>query len=257
VAIPSDIANLVTWYKADAITGISDGGAVTAWPTSRSGGVATEQPFSNQRPTYETNEINSLPVVRFRTASQDKVLRTTEGFANSAYTILVVFRSTDVDTGASSTIICGDNGSLKLLFPSSNTGKLELVRIGNASLATTTNALTANTSYVAAATVTLGASNTGTAKIHVNGAQEASTTHSQSALSSSTYQYYGGSGVFGSEPLYGDIGEIVVYNAALSDADRGSIESYLGTRWGITISGGSSATSLLIRRRPARGLILR
>jgi hypothetical protein len=32
----------------------------------------------------------------------------------------------------------------------------------------------------------------------------------------------------------GDIGEIIIYNSALSDADRGLVESYLASRWGIS-----------------------
>lgn len=40
-----------------------------------------------------------------------------------------------------------------------------------------------------------------------------------------------------SQPVKGSIAEIVVYPSALSDADRQTIECYLGTRYGIAVTG--------------------
>jgi hypothetical protein len=34
--------------------------------------------------------------------------------------------------------------------------------------------------------------------------------------------------------LNGDIAEIIIYNSALSDTDRGLVESYLLAKWGIS-----------------------
>ena len=34
--------------------------------------------------------------------------------------------------------------------------------------------------------------------------------------------------------LNGDIAEIIIYNSALSDADRSAVESYLMTKWAIS-----------------------
>lgn len=38
-------------------------------------------------------------------------------------------------------------------------------------------------------------------------------------------------------PLTGQLAEIVLYNKALSDADRKKVECYLGLKYGISISG--------------------
>jgi hypothetical protein len=43
-----------------------------------------------------------------------------------------------------------------------------------------------------------------------------------------------GSADFGSSNLNGDIGEMIAYNAVLSDASRAAVESYLMTKWGIS-----------------------
>tara|TARA_Y100000401_G_C8308193_1_gene218186 strand:- start:362 stop:1213 length:852 start_codon:yes stop_codon:yes gene_type:complete len=58
-------ATLAGWYKADAITGVSDGGAVTSWVDSSGQGNTLTQSTFGAIPSYETNEVNSLPVVRF------------------------------------------------------------------------------------------------------------------------------------------------------------------------------------------------
>jgi hypothetical protein len=57
--------NLAGWYKADAITGLSDGDAVASWVDSSGQGNTLTQSTSGAKPSYETNELNSLPVVRF------------------------------------------------------------------------------------------------------------------------------------------------------------------------------------------------
>lgn len=62
MAIPSDIAGLVAWYKADAITGKNDGDPITQWDDS-SGNA--RHLANGGAPNYQTNEINGLPVVRF------------------------------------------------------------------------------------------------------------------------------------------------------------------------------------------------
>jgi hypothetical protein len=61
--LPAD--NLAGWYKADAITGLSDGDAVASWVDSSGRGNTLTQSTSGAKPSYETNEVNSLPIVRF------------------------------------------------------------------------------------------------------------------------------------------------------------------------------------------------
>ena len=67
-------ATLSGWYKADAITGVSDGGAVASWVDSSGQGNTLTQSTLGAMPSYETNELNSLPVVRFdKTSPGDNV----------------------------------------------------------------------------------------------------------------------------------------------------------------------------------------
>jgi hypothetical protein len=63
--IPSSLSNLVRWYKADAIVGLSDGDAVVSWTDSSSSAVNGTQSNASKKPIYKTGIVNSLPVVRF------------------------------------------------------------------------------------------------------------------------------------------------------------------------------------------------
>ena len=60
MAIPTDIAGLWGWWKADAISG-SDGELIETWPDS-SGNARDLTPGEA---TLETNELNGLPIMRF------------------------------------------------------------------------------------------------------------------------------------------------------------------------------------------------
>jgi len=55
----------VGWYKADIITGKSDGDEVDSWTDSSGESNTLTQTQSGADPIYKTNIINSLPVLRF------------------------------------------------------------------------------------------------------------------------------------------------------------------------------------------------
>lgn len=61
-------ATLAGWYKADAINEAartSDGDALASWVDSSGNGNTLTQSTLGAKPSYQTNEVNSLPIVRF------------------------------------------------------------------------------------------------------------------------------------------------------------------------------------------------
>ncbi len=75
--------------------------------------------------------------------------------------------------------------------------------------------------------------------VTINGVSVTSTNSSTSAPSSADAAYDMTIGSFTTgdvqtTPLLGDLCEIIIYNTALSDADRASTRSYLAAKWGIT-----------------------
>jgi hypothetical protein len=67
---PDTVTGLYQWLKADAIAGLSDGDPVATWEDSSVNNRDAAQSNGSFRPTYETGELNSLPIVRFNGAFQ-------------------------------------------------------------------------------------------------------------------------------------------------------------------------------------------
>jgi len=82
---PTDIPGCVLWVKADAIAG-NDGDIVSSWTDLSGSNNPPVQANASYQPTFRTNAINGLPVVRF---DGDDLLQTATSFGNP-YTILTV-----------------------------------------------------------------------------------------------------------------------------------------------------------------------
>jgi len=84
--------SVITWFKADAITGLGNGAAVASWADSSGNGFTAFQATAGQRPTYALNALNGMPAVHFNSAASTYL-----AFNRSVqddFTILCVFRST-------------------------------------------------------------------------------------------------------------------------------------------------------------------
>jgi hypothetical protein len=71
MTIPSDVTGLRGWWKADAIVGLTDGQDVTTWEDSSASN--NDGTGATNKPTYQTNEVNGLPCVRFVSASSQHI----------------------------------------------------------------------------------------------------------------------------------------------------------------------------------------
>ena len=72
-----------------------------------------------------------------------------------------------------------------------------------------------------------------------NGIQQSSNVGSANTATSLTGLNIGGgysSAVAGSQPWYGNINEIIIYNTVLTTAQRQQVESYLSTKWGVQVT---------------------
>ena len=61
-----DETDMWGWWKADAITGYSDGDRLSTWVDSSPYGNHMTQAAAGSQPTYRTAQLNGLPVVNFR-----------------------------------------------------------------------------------------------------------------------------------------------------------------------------------------------
>lgn len=82
----------ITWFKADAISGATNGSSLAAWIDSSGNGYNATQSARAQQPVYLTNAMNGLPVVRFNTTNS-----TSLSFVRPVqddFTMICVFQST-------------------------------------------------------------------------------------------------------------------------------------------------------------------
>jgi len=87
------LTNLIAWYDASQLTGLSNGDPVTSW-TDMSGNGYNATNGSLSAPTYQTNTLNTLPTIKF-VAGSSQALRATPTIATtSAWTMFVVARQT-------------------------------------------------------------------------------------------------------------------------------------------------------------------
>ncbi len=101
MSIPTGLANLLFWYKADAITGLTDGASLTSWPDSGPNGwhITT---IAGTAPTWRTNIKNGLPAVLFGGAGLLELpAAALAAFQNKgAGTVYVVINETSAAGGA-------------------------------------------------------------------------------------------------------------------------------------------------------------
>lgn len=245
---PDGITGLHGWYKADAITGLSNGAAVTQWNDSSGFVNHAAQATGTNQPTYQTNVINGLPVVRFDGGTDRLVITNTDMLAitNNAAGITM-----------SAVVILSSLGALltRNIFGLSvgGGGTTARVKFGSRTVAgpnldfwavsgrkadadTQQNVVSAgqsvtNTNLILTAVVDWANSN---ADVYQNGLNIASTaawfTDGNSAATNSTAATIG-SQASETELWMGDMAELVVYNKALNSTELGQLTSYYTAKY--------------------------
>ena len=82
----------VAWFKADAISGVTNGGTLTTWTDASGNGYNATQGTPGQAPTYVIKAMNGLPVVRFNTTNNTYLSFPRP--VQDDFTIICVFQST-------------------------------------------------------------------------------------------------------------------------------------------------------------------
>lgn len=219
-AQPSDVSGLVSWFKADAITGLSDGNAVGTWPDSSTTAGDATQATSANRPLYKTNIVNSLPVVRFADTTDSLAVPSPGTY--SATTIFAVVRAPGSGDYAMRRGV--NNGDIEWRVSG---GKLSMDRRAIANVLTGTTTLSTTNFSVVAVTSN---NTTNTHAFYVNGAADGSVSGGNNPDPDGAYE-------IGVEYPSGnfDIAEIIVYDNVLSGTDRADITAYLGDKYAISV----------------------
>lgn len=247
--IPQTIPGLQLWLDAttglfDAATGGSavtaDSSAVARWEDRSGNSRHHTQATANNRPILKTNQINGKNIVSFDGANDILVNTPSTVFRNvSAYTFFAVRKNRSSVTGGTKRLFSNNDANTQVRFDFittfTNKSTISARRLPTdtlATLAAPNNNTTSGTFELFCALV--DHTNT-TAKVFKNGTISAS---SSSFLTSgntndTSYRTVIAGFSLSSGVADVDVAEILVYHGALSDADRGTIESYLTTKWGL------------------------
>jgi PKD repeat protein len=206
---PSDVADLLMWLKADAITGLNDGDPVSTWPDASGNGKDATQSKASKRPKYRTNEVNGLPALEFD-ASDDGL--STKANPPKSTTIIAVYKSR---AGASGKTL---NGGFSV-FMGPYVGFYR-----NYTLA-----------FVTGPPVTAGRwvihtlrQSSSLAELFIDGAPSGSTTSTRNPGSIQLARQ----GNYG-EKLDGSIAEVLVYSRTLTDTELADVHAWLQARYAI------------------------
>ena len=225
---PSDLdsGTLTAWYKADSLS-LSDGDGVSSWDDSSGNGNDVSQAISGRQPTFETNELNSLPVVRYDGTNDilsDGDIADLDVGTGDIW-MASVFKSTD-DGGAQ---FFFEKGNTTFALITTAAGELQARLGGTTNIPKQSSGNWSRTAFVIATASRVSSTCNG----FVNGSDMTTTgTTNSGSISNSNVLDLGASAV-GGNPMTGDMAEVLVGGATLSTEDRQKIEGYLAHRYGL------------------------
>lgn len=204
-----DIAGLRVWLKADAITGLNDGDAISTWADSSGNGYDFTQ-MGDSRPLYKTGIQNGKAGVLFDGTND---LMTMVSAAVTVGTVFVVaeydgagnfptYNGIITETGSSIFYIIGRINTTTFLATGSSTPNMRVNGVATVEFApiTDTKVVTAwDTTPASIATLQLGKDRNNS-------------------------RYW-----------KGYMHEIIIYDTNLSTADKQAVEAYLASKYGITL----------------------
>lgn len=218
---------LSAWYKADSLS-LSDGAGVGSWTDSSGNGNTVAQLTSGRQPTFQTNELNSQPVLRFD--GTNDILTDGDIAALDVGTgdiwMAAVFKSTD-NSAAQNYF---EKGATSFGLRTTSAGVLQMNLGGTSNIPLQSNGNWSRTAFV----IVTAARVSSTCNGFVNGTASNTTGTTNTGSISNSDVFDIGSRAVGAGPMVGDIAEILVGGATLDDNQRFKIEGYLAHKYGLS-----------------------
>jgi predicted alpha-1,6-mannanase (GH76 family)/fibronectin type 3 domain-containing protein len=230
---------LAAWFKADAITGLTNGAPVSLWADASGNGYGAMQLLNSNQPVYVTNALNGLPVVRFNSAKSTYLWFYRP--VQDDFTMVLVYQSSQgISTGTSfwngAGLVNGEqSGTVNDFGTSLNANGRILAGTGNPD--TTIYSGTGFNNGQPHVVTFKRTRNTGAMVLYVDGTQVAAGTSGTNSLTAPNLLVLGGQGVLNNF-LTGDIAEVQIYNTPLSDSDRVGVERAIQCKY--SLSGGAA-----------------
>ena len=228
---PIPAQGVLLWLAADDALAAAKDGKVQTWQNAQVPNVSATAVKSDAAPAAVANALNGHAVVRFDGTNQ--MLMTTIDIGPKRMpegTIIAVMSSKTAAPAPLRKLYGDDNGSYDRAVGLDNRGDK------NYTLFTGSDAvgyfqLEADKTYL-----TVDQYSPKEFSGWVNGKPALSKKPADWADETLPNMYIGGTGTSYDEFWNGDVAEIIVYNRALSDAERKSVEDYLGKKYGLTLN---------------------
>ena len=239
---------LMVWFKADAITNLNNGAAVSTWTDLSGNGCNAMQTLSANQPTYVTNAMNGLPVVRFNSINGTYLWLYRP--VQDDFTMIFVYQSSQgVNTGLNfwegAGLVNGEqSGTVNDFGTSLNANGQILAGTGNPD--TTIHSVAGFANGLPHVVTFKRTKSAGLLDLYVDSTLVAAGTAGTQSLTAPNQLLLGTQGTLNNF-LTGDIAEVQIYNSALSDTDRIGQEKAFKCKY--ALSGGavpSSPTGLTV-----------
>jgi hypothetical protein len=225
---PFPSSGLKLWLRADAGVTLDDTGKVSGWSDLSGAGNSISQDDPALRPSLVANVLQGKPAIRFASAGQ--ILRNNARILSGTtpFTTFTAAKFNSVPTGLWQYLWWNglSTPTEGYGFYISTTYKLRSGWGNQSYYVGDSNVVLAGHWYRACSRYTPGAH-----QVWLNGVSRGSSAKSDSNFTGGFFSV----GNFGPDTnnrgFFGDIGEILIYDRALTDEERAGVESYLASRW--------------------------
>ena len=228
---PTDISTLAAWYDATDFNFVTKDGSnlVSNWG-DKSGNSNDATATAGDRPTWQTNQQNSLPTINFDGSDQLDLPSGLFSIPNGSNTMFIVSQRA-TESGSVETVLNLSDATAAdyFLIYAAADGSISFKSRDGAG-GTVTNTGNTLTNY----NIFRGRRDGTTQALAVNGGTE--TTNASGVSSASIDSGDIGASNNDNLMLMGNIGEIIIYSANLSAADIALVETYLANKWGLTLA---------------------
>jgi len=209
--------------------------------------ISATQTSENIKPKYIANGLNGLPVIRFEgkdtspaNSYSDYMVLLDEiiPYGDSDYSVFIVAKRT-LNNTARNLVLCGGSIGATSSTPSMNAfGFIGDVAVNywftnNSILYSADKSIISNNFYITE--FFYDKNSDPTRSIYINGSKNMSDTK-VSRVSTKGNNYIGRRSDYTINYFDGDLAELIVYNRALLDSERRSVEEYLSKKWNIKIA---------------------
>jgi hypothetical protein len=229
VFAPTDISGLTLWLKADVGAGTNDGDRVSTWTDQSGSGNNSTQSTSSRRPTYKTGIKNGLPAILHDTASNQNT-STADSIALSSAAGVSIFMALQSNTSLKNLLHIASPENIYLGHGEGTANKFEqfCAFLAPNGWNSGTTSITGN--WVLLESITSSSE----INLYVNAVVDKTVTVTSGSFNGTYSILVGGRTDAGVDySINGYIGEVLVYDSALSAGNRQLVEAYLNLRWAI------------------------